>query len=102
LPVAANIRDRTNQAAAPMLDPLAFKAVSYDLILLLALTGLVLSFVSLRKEFTSDRPLHGLFPLILIIAGLCGVISVLTAYIDFRGDRGIWQAHVRESKHLGF
>ena len=68
-----------------MLDPLAFKAVSYGLILLLVLIALSLSVVSLRKEFISDIRLHGLFlPLVLIIAGLCGLISALTACVEFQ------------------
>jgi hypothetical protein len=55
--------------AAPMLDPLA-KAVSDGLILFLGLHRLVLFLVSLRKEFTFDRGLHGLFPLALYVTGL--------------------------------
>jgi uncharacterized membrane protein len=65
-----------------MLDPPAFKAVSYGLILLLAFAGLLLSLVSLRKEIFSDKPVYGLVPFILVIAGLCGLISVLTTFLD--------------------
>ena len=65
-----------------MLDPLAFRAVSYGLILFLALVALLLSLVSLKKEYVSGKSLDGLFLLILVIAGLCGLISVLTTYVD--------------------
>jgi hypothetical protein len=65
-----------------MLDPLAFKAVSYGLILVLAFAGLLLSLVSLRKEYLSDRPLGRLFLLLVVIAGLRGMISMLTVVVD--------------------
>ena len=65
-----------------MLDPLAFRAVSYGLILFLALVALLLSLVSLKKEYVSGRSLDGLFLLVLVIAGLCGMIAVLTVVVD--------------------
>ena len=65
-----------------MLAPLAVKAVSHGLILLLALVALILSLVSLKKEYVSGKSLDGLFLLILVIAGLCGLISVLSIYVD--------------------
>jgi hypothetical protein len=71
-------------AAAPMLDPLAFKAVSYGLILLLAFTGLMLFLVSLRKEFTSDRPLRGLFPFALYVTAISLLASLATAYVQLQ------------------
>jgi hypothetical protein len=64
-----------------MLDPLAFKAVSYGFILLLALIALFLSLDSLKREYIGDKPMSGLLPLILIIAGLCGIISALTVLV---------------------
>jgi len=50
----------------------------------LVFTGLILSLVSLRKEIFSDKPVYGLCPFILIIAGLCGLISALTALVDLQ------------------
>jgi membrane protease YdiL (CAAX protease family) len=90
-----------SQAAATVLDPLAFKAVSYGLILLIALVVLVLSLVSFRKEFISDKPVHGLFPLVLIIAGLCVLISLATAYVQFQRPVSIllrWERAALTSK----
>jgi hypothetical protein len=79
-----------------VLDPLAFKAVSYGLILLLVLIALPLFLVSLRKEFISDIRLHGLFPRVLIIAGLCGLISALTACVEFQRPLSVllrWESY---------
>jgi hypothetical protein len=67
-----------------VLDRLAFKAVSDGLILFLVLIALPLSLVSLRKEFISDIRLHGLFPRVLTIAGLCVLISALTTCVEFQ------------------
>jgi hypothetical protein len=73
-----------NESAAPVLDFLVFKPVSYALILLLVLTGLTLAVVSLKKELISGSPLNGLFPFVLIIAGLCVLMAPTTAYVQFQ------------------
>jgi hypothetical protein len=65
-----------------MLDALAFKAISYALIGILALTCLILSVVSLRIEIISASPLNGLFPFVLIIVGFCVLIALATAYVQ--------------------
>jgi hypothetical protein len=65
-------------------DPLAFKALSYGAVGLLALTLLILSVVWLRIEIISDKPLSGFLPVLLIIAALCALISLLTAYVQFQ------------------
>jgi hypothetical protein len=64
-----------------MLDPLVFKGVSYAFIGLLAFTGLALSVVSLRKELIYGKPVHGVFPVVLVLASLCFLISIATAYV---------------------
>jgi hypothetical protein len=64
-----------------MPDALAFKALSYGLIGILALAGLILSFVSLRREIICGKPPSRFSPVILIIAALCAFIALLTAYI---------------------
>jgi hypothetical protein len=65
-----------------MPDPLIYKSVSYGIVGLLAFTALILSVVSLRKELTTDKPVDGLSPVILIIAGLCVFISLASAYVQ--------------------
>jgi membrane-bound ClpP family serine protease len=65
-------------------DPLAFKALSYGAVGLLALTLLILSVVWLRIEIISGKPLSGFLPVLLIIAALCALISLLTAYVQFQ------------------
>ncbi len=67
-----------------MPDPLAFKALSYGAVGLLALTLLILSVVWLRIEIISGKPLSGFLPVLLIIAALCALISLLTAYVQFQ------------------
>jgi hypothetical protein len=65
-------------------DPLAFKALSYGAVGLLALTLLILSVVWLRIEIISGKPLSGFVPVLLIIAALSALISLLTAYVQFQ------------------
>ena len=67
-----------------MPDPLAFKALSYGAVGLLALTLLILSVVWLRIEIISGKPLSGFVPVLLIIAALSALISLLTAYVQFQ------------------
>jgi hypothetical protein len=67
-----------------MAGALAFKALSYGLVGLLALTVLILSIVSLRREIISGKPPNGFSPVILIIAALCAFIVLLTAYIQLQ------------------
>jgi hypothetical protein len=64
-------------------DPLAFKALSYGAVGLLALTVLILSVVWLRIEIISGT-LSGFLPVLLIIAALCALISLLAAYVQFQ------------------
>jgi hypothetical protein len=65
-------------------DPLAFRALSYGLVGLWALTVLILSVVWLRIEIISGKPLSGFVPVLLIIAALSALISLLTAYVQFQ------------------
>ena len=58
-----------------MPDPLAFKALSYGAVGLLALTLLILSVVWLRIEIISGKPLSGFVPVLLIIAALCAHLA---------------------------
>jgi O-antigen/teichoic acid export membrane protein len=67
-----------------MLDPLAFKVVSLLLLGILALTGLILAGISVKKEDISDKPLRGVFPVVLLLAALCAFVSLLTAYVHFQ------------------
>ena len=67
-----------------MPDGLGFKALGYALIGLLALTVLILSIVSLRIEIISGTPPNGFSPVIIIIAALCALIALLTAYVQFQ------------------
>jgi hypothetical protein len=67
-----------------VLDPLALQAVSYALAGLLALAGLILSAISLKGEIVSGKPLNGLFPVVLIIAALCVLISLATAFLQIQ------------------
>jgi hypothetical protein len=81
LPVAANTRDGTNWAVAAVLDPVLFKGVSYLFAGFSALTGLVLSVISLKKELVPDKPAHGAFSLALILAALCTLILLFATYV---------------------
>ena len=67
-----------------MLDPLAFKAVNYGIAGLLVWAALVLSVASLKIETVYGRPVNGLFSVVLIIAALCILIVLLTAYVQLR------------------
>jgi hypothetical protein len=85
-----------------MPDALTFKAVSYGLIGILALAGLILSFASLRREIISGKPPKGLSPVIVIIAALCAFIALLTAYIHSSGRLPImlrWERAAVTSQH---
>jgi hypothetical protein len=64
-------------------DPVVFRGVRYGLIGVLALTGLILSVVSLKREFLSQKPLYD-FIVVVLIVGLCGLVSALTAYVQFQ------------------
>jgi hypothetical protein len=81
LPVAANACDGTNEAVAAVHDPVLFKGVSYLFAGFSALTGLVLSVISLRKELAPGKAAHGAFSLALILAVFCTFILLLTAYV---------------------
>jgi hypothetical protein len=67
-----------------MASALDFKALGYALIGILALTVLILSVVSLRREIISGTPPNGFSPVIIIIAALCALIALLTAYVQFQ------------------
>ena len=62
---------------------LTFKAISYGLVGLLWVTGLILSLVSIRKQSRYDEPLHELFLLTLIVIGLCTFIALCSAWNGF-------------------
>jgi hypothetical protein len=59
---------------------LTIRGLSYGVIGLLLLTGLVLAPVSMRKEARRDEPLRGLFWLGLFILGLCTFVPLSSAY----------------------
>jgi xanthine/uracil/vitamin C permease (AzgA family) len=61
---------------------LTFKALSYGLMGLLWVTGLLLSLVSIRKESRSGVPLKGLMGLTIAVMGLCTFIALFAAYAD--------------------
>jgi hypothetical protein len=64
-----------------VLDPLLFKGVSYLFAGFSALTGLILSVISLKEELIPAKPAHGAFSLALILAALCTFILLFTAYL---------------------
>jgi hypothetical protein len=65
------------------MDPgLTFKALSYGLIGLFWITGLVLSLASIRKESRYGVPLKGLMGLTVAVMGLCAFIALFTAYAE--------------------
>lgn len=72
-----------------MADPLAFKALSYGLIGLLASTVLVLWMVSLRREIIAGKSLNGLLPVLVVVAALCAFIGLLSAYVQFHQPSSI-------------
>jgi len=59
---------------------LALRVLSYGVVGLLWITGLALTFASLRKEERYDEPLTGLFLLTLVIIGFCSFIALCSAY----------------------
>ena len=61
---------------------LTFKALSYGLMGLLWVTGLLLSLVSIRKESRYGVPLKGLMGLTIAVMGLCAFIALFAAYAD--------------------
>jgi len=61
---------------------LTFKALSYGLMGLLWITGLLLSLVSIRKESRCGIPLKGLMGLTIAVAGLCAFVALFAAYAD--------------------
>jgi hypothetical protein len=65
---------------------LAFKALSYALIGILALAVLILSIVSLRREIISGKALNRFSPFMVTIAALCAFIALLSAYIHISGQ----------------
>ena len=67
-----------------MADVLAFKALGYALIGLLAFTVLILSIVSLRREIIFGTPPNGFSPVIIIIAALCALIALAIAYVQLQ------------------
>jgi hypothetical protein len=54
--------------------------LSYGLIGLFWITGLVLSLASIRKESRYGVPLKGLMGLTVAVMGLCAFIALFTAY----------------------
>ena len=64
-------------------DPLAFKALSYGLIGLLASAVLVLWAVSLKGEIIAGKSLDGSLPAVVVVAALCAFIGLLSAYVQF-------------------
>src|SRR5215468_1363736 len=80
---------------------LTFKALSYGLMGLLWITGLLLSLVSIRKESRCGIPLKGLMGLTIAVAGLCTFIALLAAFAEKTGafekdHRSRRQSDIRE------
>jgi hypothetical protein len=59
---------------------LYFKAVSFSVIALFALTGLVVLLISARKERDFGPPISGAITLAFLLAGLCAALALLFAY----------------------
>jgi hypothetical protein len=59
---------------------LVFKAVSFTMIALCALTALVVLLISARKERDFGPPIRGVVSLALVVAGLCAALALLFAY----------------------
>lgn len=60
---------------------LFFKALSYGLIGLLAITFLALCLISLAKEAHAGEPASGIFPFAVVIAVLCVLLALFTGYV---------------------
>jgi len=59
---------------------LYFKAASFSLITLCAVTGLVVLLISARRERDSGPPIRGAVMLTFLLAGLCAALALLFAY----------------------
>jgi ABC-type Fe3+ transport system permease subunit len=59
---------------------LYFKAASFSLITLCAVTGLVVLLISARREQDSGSPIRGAVTLGIVVAGLCAALALLFAY----------------------
>jgi len=80
---------------------LTFNALSYGLVGLLWVAGLVLSLVSIRKESRCGIPLKGLMGLTVAVMGLCTFIALLAAFAEKTGafEKDHWsrrQSDIRE------
>jgi hypothetical protein len=59
---------------------LTLRALSYGLVVLLAITLLALSLISLRKENRQGQPISGMIWFTVAIIGSCAVIVLLAGY----------------------
>jgi asparagine N-glycosylation enzyme membrane subunit Stt3 len=59
---------------------LILRALSYGLVVLLAITLLVLSLISIRKENRRGEPIGGMIWFSLVMIGFCVVIVLLAGY----------------------
>jgi multisubunit Na+/H+ antiporter MnhC subunit len=59
---------------------LVFKAVTFSVIGLCALTGLAALMISAKKERALGPPLRGALTLAFVVAGLCTALALLFAY----------------------
>jgi multisubunit Na+/H+ antiporter MnhB subunit len=67
----------------PQLQPeLTLRALSYGLVVLVAITLLALSLISIRKENRQGEPLNGMIWFAVAIIGSCAVIALLAGYIQ--------------------
>jgi multisubunit Na+/H+ antiporter MnhB subunit len=65
----------------PQLQPeLTLRALSYGLVVLVAITLLALSLISIRKENRQGEPLNGMVWFAVAIIGSCAVIALLAGY----------------------
>jgi multisubunit Na+/H+ antiporter MnhB subunit len=67
----------------PQLQPeLTLRALSYGLVVLVAITLLALSLISIRKENRQGEPLNGMIWFAVAIIGSCAVIALLAGYVQ--------------------
>jgi hypothetical protein len=59
---------------------LIFKAVTFSVIGLCALTGLAGLLISAKKDRVLGPPMRGAITLALVVAGLCAALALLFAY----------------------
>ena len=67
-----------------MQPELALKAISHTVIAIFLVTLLFVLLISLRKEWTGDAPLRGVFQFGFFIIGFCTVVALMAGYFQAR------------------